>query len=805
MDFITEIIEAAAAAKLPRVATDSGGNPTGLTYRGLPIPGSVASGFSVYNITDYADGGDPTGVVDSAPAINAAKLVCIRGAVWNDPRVAEGGTVYLPFGKWRINSALNLNEGEIFDGRRQNLTLQGAGIGQTLLFSDTLKNMITASTPVDRLTIRDMTIISYATYTGAGTLEKLLDFSSCMFLNIERCRIYIRFPGADNPDAVLINLSNCYYSSITDCETITFSPSSSEKHNISLAANTPKFGGTHIRTNTTNALYITNHKWSNCYRGIHMINEDGVHIKGGAMEHYKQGFLLESSTKCLIEGVRVETHPESIFQYDGYDEQYTILCDERSTYNKFIGGSYRLNTRLDNRGHIDYNGLNAITPLEEIRKGERRTLIKNGDFALGGFTSGANFLIPGWTYQGTPTVVNETTDLPPEAGIKRVMKITTTASVAGIKASPIALDPERIPGVNWKFWMKRVSGDHSLRLMLSNAYGFPMTNALIYNGAITTQAKTGLPIQSATWAAGVLTVTAGTPKHFLKVNQRISIAGYSSGGINGSYLVASVVSPQIYTVALVADPGTITGTGTYSRFGIDDVAELDKWVEYRGFLSLRAPITGISAPSGGNVVITFGFSPLVPNVAGTPMKLFGISNPAYNATHNIVSSSGNTVTIADPGGAAPVHVGHGTPSISGISFYGWGGLKASSTFQFGAEFASPNVTADHLIGGVVIKPINGESLMTDDYISPLETLFASKAYDWPSIGANSTSTTTLTVAGAVAGDPVAIGLGLSNSGLQHKAQVTSADTVTIDLYNTTGASIDLSNATLSAIVTRLGV
>lgn len=805
MDFISKIVSAATGARLPRVSTDSGGNPTGLTYRGIAIPGAASAGISLYNIRDYAGGGDPTGVADSAPAINAAKLACIRGAVWNDPRVAEGGTVYLPFGKWRINSALNLNEGETLDGRRQNLTLQGAGIGQTLLFSDTLTNMITASTPVDRLTIRDMTIISYATYTGAGTLEKLLDFSSCMFLNIERCRIYIRNPGADNPDAVLIHLANCYYSSITDCETVSFTPVSSEKHNIAYTSSALKFGGTHIRTNTTNVLYISNHKWTNPYRGVHMINEDGVHIKGGAMEHYKQGFLLEGSTKNLIEGVRVETHPENTFQYDGYDEHYTILCDERSTHNRFLGGSYRLNTRLDNRGHTDYNGTNILTPLEEVKRGDRKTLIKNGDFALAGFTSGANFLIPGWTYQGTPTVTNETSDLPPEANIKRAMRITTTANAAGIKASPILLDPERLPGINWKFWMKRVSGDHSLRLMLSNAYGFPLSNAINYLGATTTQGKTGVPIQTASWAGGVLTLTADTAKHFLKVNQRISIAGYTSGGINGSYLVASVTSPKIFTVALAGDPGTITGSGTFSRFGIDDVAELDKWVEYRGFLHLRAPLTAVSAPSGGNVVLTFAYSPLVPNSAGAPLKLYGVSNAAYNTTHSIISVSGNTVTIPDPGGSAPVHVGHGTPSISGLNFLGWGGIATSSTFQFGAEFASPNATAVHLISGLVIKSYSGELIMSDDYLSPIETLFASKAYDWPSIGANSTSTTTLTVAGAVAGDPVTIGLGLSNSGLQHKAQVTSADTVTIDLYNTTGASIDLSSATLSAVVTRLGV
>lgn len=75
----------------------------------------------------------------------------------------------------------------------------------------------------------------------------------------------------------------------------------------------------------------------------------------------------------------------------------------------------------------------------------------------------------------------------------------------------------------------------------------------------------------------------------------------------------------------------------------------------------------------------------------------------------------------------------------------------------------------------------------------------SKTYDWPSIAAKSSATTTVTVTGASVGNGVNYSADMSVgwSGLIASAAVTSPNTVTVTAYNPTGAAINLDSGTLT--------
>lgn len=87
---------------------------------------------------------------------------------------------------------------------------------------------------------------------------------------------------------------------------------------------------------------------------------------------------------------------------------------------------------------------------------------------------------------------------------------------------------------------------------------------------------------------------------------------------------------------------------------------------------------------------------------------------------------------------------------------------------------------------------------TSDY------LHGSATYDWPSIAAGATATTTITVTGAVLGDLVdSISHGVSLAGLNCTGYVSAADTVTLVMTNPTAGAIDLASTTVRVVVQRV--
>ena len=81
---------------------------------------------------------------------------------------------------------------------------------------------------------------------------------------------------------------------------------------------------------------------------------------------------------------------------------------------------------------------------------------------------------------------------------------------------------------------------------------------------------------------------------------------------------------------------------------------------------------------------------------------------------------------------------------------------------------------------------------------PSQRLAGSKTYDPPNLAAGASTSTTVTVTGAVLGQPAQACFSLDTAGVALAAMVTAADTVTVILTNTTGGAVDLASGTLSA-------
>lgn len=83
-----------------------------------------------------------------------------------------------------------------------------------------------------------------------------------------------------------------------------------------------------------------------------------------------------------------------------------------------------------------------------------------------------------------------------------------------------------------------------------------------------------------------------------------------------------------------------------------------------------------------------------------------------------------------------------------------------------------------------------------------EVIRGSKTFDFGSIAAGASESTTVTVTGAAVGDGARAWLGATSVGLQFTAQVTGADTVTVTAINYTASPVDAASATLYAEVTK---
>ncbi len=89
----------------------------------------------------------------------------------------------------------------------------------------------------------------------------------------------------------------------------------------------------------------------------------------------------------------------------------------------------------------------------------------------------------------------------------------------------------------------------------------------------------------------------------------------------------------------------------------------------------------------------------------------------------------------------------------------------------------------------------------NDAVSNAFPVFSgSKTWDPPSVADSASTTTTVSVVGAVLGAPATATFSLGLSGMVLNAYVSATDVVTVVLSNLTGAPVDLASGTLSAKV-----
>ena len=803
----------------------SGSNVRYNSTTGLVEVGGIPAQYqptSWYNVKAYATAGVDIGLgVVSASSVITAGLAAITPGIQDSlgNTYDEGGVLYFPKGRYSITSTIDLASGQTLTGTRLNLTLQGDGIGATVLFSSTLKAMIAANTAVDGVTIRDMTIYTSAQFTGLGTVESVLDFVGCANVTLINVKVHATRSVARNTDCVLINFDQAFSPVLINCYTYTNLNTSTEYHNIAKSANTGIMGGTHIRSRNSNSFQMFGHRSDLAYRIVHAINDEGLSINGGHFSPHVQGILFDGCEGCVARDIRFENHPDDpeFGQYDGPDTHYVVKFDETSRYNKVIGGlNWKLRSTVPELGFFDLNGANTIEMNGKPVKGESRPLTRNGNFEMGLFTD-TTVQVPGWTILGASVLTEELSDLPPEHGITRAVRIATTANARGIKTLPISIDPEKINVLLYKFWMKRDAGDHVLRPVLSSvASGSPITADLLYTmrsggGEVMTDNLSGFVITGTpTWGGGSLTITSQT-KHFLKVNQTCSLTGFTVSGTtpNGDHLVTSVTNDNTFVVA-ASDPGTISVVGTYGREGHEDLTNTNEWVEYKGQVEVKQYVK-TATTSGLNVIFTTQYAHNVPNSGTASIKLWGFADPLWNATHTIVSTGGlgsSTFTIVRPIGAAdPIDVSSGDSALrlgdgDGKAFYGWAGMVEDITFDFRSVFTTGvNTSAENLLAGFVLKALPGRMEISDEYLPGVETFVGKKTFNWPNCVAGGEQSTTVTVPGAAVGDAVTFGLSVDDAGLIRSAAVLSADTVTCVIRNPTGLDINLASGVITCTVT----
>jgi hypothetical protein len=119
----------------------------------------------------------------------------------------------------------------------------------------------------------------------------------------------------------------------------------------------------------------------------------------------------------------------------------------------------------------------------------------------------------------------------------------------------------------------------------------------IPNGAriVAKESPVDYTVTSFSWASSVLTINISPALPVATiVGQNVTISGASIPALNGVF-TATNASTNAVTVALVADPGTLTGVTGFIKPGIVDVAPNGTNDGGRGYYTLNMPVTAASA------------------------------------------------------------------------------------------------------------------------------------------------------------------------------------------------------------------
>jgi hypothetical protein len=196
-----------------------------------------------------------------------------------------------------------------------------------------------------------------------------------------------------------------------------------------------------------------------------------------------------------------------------------------------------------------------------------------------------------------------------------------------------------------------------------------------------------------------------------------------------------------------------------------------------------------------------------------------LNNLSATGTITASQTTGNpTLNIANPGNSSPDACARiGTASaglwVAGANY----GVRATAgnaaTVPFTARgFASQtaNLQEWQNSAGAVLASVSSAGNLTASGTlrvgggTVVQTILSATAtLNFPSISSNDTHTLTITVTGAVAGDSVFLGVPATlEAGLIFCASVTAADTVTVQMHNSSGGSVDPASGTFRATVIR---
>ncbi len=210
--------------------------------------------------------------------------------------------------------------------------------------------------------------------------------------------------------------------------------------------------------------------------------------------------------------------------------------------------------------------------------------------------------------------------------------VTVTGNNTFIYALALGADPGNVSGGTVNPCCGTVSTVVGFKNVQSSDTSLPYNGVLplatsVHVRVDISKAYDATPIQAASWAANVVTVTTAAP-HGLLAGQRVSISSSNPAGYNGTYALVSVSDANHFTFALGADPGSYVSGGL-----------------------IRPPLgvtvaAATRAASGVSFVATITTNTAHGFVTGQPVTIASVSPAAYNGTYQIVVVDATHFTYA---------------------------------------------------------------------------------------------------------------------------------------------------------------